>query len=320
MVDPMNASRASLPRWVLALVTSTIAAAFVTACASRGTPRPSDEPRPSAAADAAATTPADAVATTPTDAPERPAHDTPSAPQPRLAWVNPARCVSPCTYEPNDDLVRVDDRGVAAAAGAHRVHRSIQEPLRELVSAAHAAGHKLRIESAFRSYDDQEQLFKRIKQLGRAARAGHSEHQLGTAVDFRLPTTAAGNWLGEHAPAFGFALSYPSGKQRVTGYRPEPWHVRFVGLELAKELHTTGSTLEELFRARPTLGESGSCDDCPTASRKACGAITVAGACDGTVLQWCYDGALATVDCAASKQRCGRPRGSNDFDCLAPAR
>jgi hypothetical protein len=175
----------------------------------------------------------------------------------------------------------------------------------------------MRIESAFRSYDDQERLFKKIKQVGRAARPGHSEHQLGTAIDFRLPTTAAIRWLGEHAAEHGFALSYPDGKQRITGYRPEPWHVRFVGNELAKELREQATTLEELFRTRPQLGESGRCDDCPLpASRTACGAITAAGTCDGTVLQWCYDGALATVDCAASKQRCGRPAESDDHDCI----
>jgi D-alanyl-D-alanine carboxypeptidase len=254
------------------------------------------------------------------DATEQPAPspDAASPPLPRLAWVNPARCISPCAFAPAE-LVAVDDQGVPNSAGAHRVERSIQEPLRDLVSAARAAGHKLRIESAFRSYDEQARLFTRTKQVGRAARPGHSEHQLGTAVDFRLPTTAAGVWIAEHAPRFGFALSYPDGKQRVTGYRPEPWHVRFVGLELAKELGAGGSSLEELFRTRPELGESGRCDDCPTAaSRRACGAIAATGTCKGTVLQWCYDDALAMVDCAASKQRCGRARGTEQYDCLPP--
>jgi hypothetical protein len=176
----------------------------------------------------------------------------------------------------------------------------------------------VRIESAFRSYDDQMRLFGQIKQVGRAARPGHSEHQLGTAVDLRLPTSAAITWLAEHARDHGFALSYPNGKQRITGYRPEPWHVRFVGDELATQLHDNNWSLEELFRSRPDLGESGSCDDCPLpASRTPCGAIAAAGTCDGTVLRWCYDDALATVDCAASKQRCGRARTSDPYDCIA---
>ena len=309
----MSWLRESSPR---CLVVTALAGTLLAGCAGRGSSRaPSEEPRSPSPVGAVAPSPA--LAPEPTaPAPEEPA---PAPPPPRLPWLNPARCATPCTYDPGDDLVVVDDQGVADPAGTHRIHRSIHEPLRELVAAARAAGHKLRIESAFRSYDAQAQLFKRIKQAGRAARPGHSEHQLGTAVDFRLPTTAAIHWLGEHAPSFGFALSYPDRKQRVTGYRPEPWHVRFVGDELSRQLSSSGSTLEELFRARPELGESGSCDDCPApASRKACGAITAAGTCAGTVLQWCYDGALASVDCAASKQRCGRNRGANDYDCLGP--
>ena len=243
----------------------------------------------------------------------------PPPPPPKLAWVNPARCTLPCAYDPEPQLVRVDDLGVAAPAGAHRITASVEQPLRELLAAARTAGHEVKIESAFRSYDEQAQLFDRIKQAGRAARPGHSEHQLGTAVDLHLPTRKAIRWLAEHAFEFGFTHSYPDGKQRVTGYRPEPWHVRFVGTELVGELRRTGQTLEELFRSRPELGESGDCDDCTApSSRAACGAVTATGRCKGSVLQWCYDGALAMVDCAVSKQRCGRVRGADDFACIGP--
>jgi hypothetical protein len=176
----------------------------------------------------------------------------------------------------------------------------------------------MRISSAFRSYRDQARLFRAvtIKERGRAARPGHSEHQLGTAIDLRLPTTKAIEWLAEHAAQHGFALSYPPGKQRLTGYRPEPWHVRFVGPEVAAELHHQGWTLEEMFRARPDLGESGSCGDCPGAiSRARCGAVDAVGNCRGTVLTWCYDGALAAVDCAVSHQTCERGVDGSLPDC-----
>lgn len=293
---------------------------LLAACGSRpARPTAAEEPRapvddphaPDAAGAAAETRAASEIAVPPPD-------EVPAPLQPKLQWVNPSRCLAPCTYDPRDKLVRVDKHGAADPAGAHLVDRSIEEPLRALVAAAHAAGHKIRIESAFRSYDDQARVFRQIKQVGRAARPGHSEHQLGTAVDFRMPTTAAMDWLAEHAPDHGFVLSYPKGKQRVTGYRPEPWHVRFVGTELANELRSSGLTLEELLRARPDLGESGRCDDCPQpASRSSCGDIDAAGRCDGTVLTWCYDDALARVDCAAFKQRCGRARGSDVVDCIA---
>jgi zinc D-Ala-D-Ala carboxypeptidase len=287
---------------------------FVAGCGPRtARPTPTDEPRvPAGEHDTAGSVDA-AVTPTVTETVSSPSEPT----RERLAWVNPSRCVMPCTYAPQPRLVRVDKQGVADPAGGHLVDPVIQEPLRALVKAAHAAGHRLRIESAFRSYDDQARLFRENKQVGRVARPGHSEHQLGTTIDFRMPTLAAGDWLAEHAPDHGFVVSYPAGKQRITGYRPEPWHVRFVGQQVASELRTSGMILEELFRARPDLGESGGCGDCPQpVSRLACGDIDAAGTCDGTVLQWCYDDALASVDCAAFKQRCGRAPSSDVYDCI----
>ena len=192
-----------------------------------------------------------------------------------------------------------------------------QAALLTLLQAARAAGHELRLESAYRSYQDQARVFAEIKEPGRAARPGHSEHQLGTVADLRLPTSAAIDWLAAHAPDFGFALSYPPGKQKLTGYRPEPWHVRFVGRELAEELFTKKLILEEYFRAQPSLGESGSCADCPQpASQAACGEATPEGSCNGTVLTWCYEGTLAAVDCAVSDQQCGPVAGGAEHDCL----
>jgi D-alanyl-D-alanine carboxypeptidase len=226
--------------------------------------------------------------------------------------VNPSRCLSPCTYDPTPDLVSLDTAGKADAAGPHRVAREIVGPLHELLAAAAGAGHTLSINSAFRSYDEQARLHGSIKQPGRAALPGQSEHQLGTAVDLKLPSTEAGDWLAAHAAAFGFVCSYPPGKHKITGYRPEPWHVRYVGRPVAEEAHGAG-TLEELFRARPDLGVSGSCEDCPArARRKPCGAITAAGACRGPLLSWCYEGALATVDCSAFGQRCTAAGAGHD--------
>lgn len=236
---------------------------------------------------------------------------------PRLPWVNPARCLPVCAYDPAANLVRLNDRGDADEKGRHRVHGEILVPLQELLAAARAQGHELRLESAFRSYDDQARVFGSMKEAGRAARPGHSEHQLGLTVDLRLPTGAAIEWLAAHAKDHGFALSYPAFKQRITGYRPEPWHIRHVGVELARKLHESGGTLEELFRAHPELGESGSCGDCPLpASRMTCGDVPSGGRCERSVLVWCYDGALATVDCAVSGQRCGRSESGEGYDCI----
>lgn len=238
----------------------------------------------------------------------------------RLPWVNPARCLPSCAFDPSaaDGLVPVNSKGDDDLRGRVRIGKEIVEPLRALLQAALQAGHALRIESAYRSYKEQERLFATIKEAGRAARPGHSEHQLGTTVDLRLPTGAAITWLAGHAAEHGFVLSYPAGKQRITGYRPEPWHIRFVGRELAKALVERGLTLEEAFRDKPELGESGSCGDCPSpASQATCGAVTEAGECRGSVLFWCYDGALASVDCATSGERCGAERPGGEASCLA---
>lgn len=146
-------------------------------------------------------------------------------PPPRIAWVDPARCALPCTFEPA--LVRIDDDGKLVPDGEHQVDASVVEPLGRLLAAAAAAGYPVHVESGFRSYDEQAEVFRTTKQIGRAARPGHSEHQLGTAIDLDLATRGAYTWLAKHATDHGFVVSYPPDKHRTTGYRPENWHVRF---------------------------------------------------------------------------------------------
>jgi hypothetical protein len=232
----------------------------------------------------------------------------PDLPAP-LAWVNPARCLRPCTFDPASSLVEVDDAARPTPGGPHQVEALAQPPLRALLVSAAAAGHPLAVGSAYRSYLEQAMVFATTAQAGRAARPGHSEHQLGTAVDLTLPSSAAIDWLAVHAGDFGFALSYPPAQQRLTGYRPEPWHVRFVGRAVADTLRPPAAPLEALFRADRTLGDSGDCNDCPLdASRAPCPPAPPA--CEGTVLRWCYDGTETAVDCAASAQRC------TALDCL----
>ena len=88
------------------------------------------------------------------------------------------------------------------------------------------------------------------------AKPEHSEHQLGTALDFRsgsgveFTLEAFGKspeyvWLAEHAHEYGFVRSYPNGKESVTGYQAEPWHWRYVGIDHATQIKTAGITLYE---------------------------------------------------------------------------
>lgn len=122
-------------------------------------------------------------------------------------------------------------------------------------------GLSLWIASGFRSYATQSQLFQQyVDAHGVAeaetfsARAGHSEHQSGLAMDVNsisdsFAYTNEGIWLHNNAWRHGFILRYPRNKQGVTGYIYEPWHFRYVGYDLARKLYNNGSwlTVEEYF-------------------------------------------------------------------------
>jgi zinc D-Ala-D-Ala carboxypeptidase len=141
------------------------------------------------------------------------------------------------------------------------------DPLEQLLMAAHHAGVDFKIASAFRSYDYQRFVHadivatEGVDEADRiSARAGYSEHQTGLAMDLVTPghpgcdfepcfaTTPGGRWLSRHAWRFGFIVRYTRGDESVTGYAPEPWHIRFVGRALSTELHRTHTpTLEQFF-------------------------------------------------------------------------
>ena len=129
----------------------------------------------------------------------------------------------------------------------------------KMQSAAKEDGLNLKIVSGFRSYQDQVIVYNKwVNKDGKSvadtysARAGHSEHQSGLAMDLnwiskQFETTNEYKWLQANAYKYGFIMRYPKSKQEITGYIYEPWHYRYVGVELAKELYNNGDwiTLEE---------------------------------------------------------------------------
>ena len=126
----------------------------------------------------------------------------------------------------------------ARAAGQQVTLREfVIGPLRSLLSAAAGDGAEVYITSSYRSYGDQARLVaSNPDSEDEVARAGHSEHQLGTAVDLGGDT----DWLRENAPRFGFALSYPADRSpQWTCYRAEPWHFRYFGPERAQLIETS---------------------------------------------------------------------------------
>ncbi len=126
-------------------------------------------------------------------------------------------------------------------------------------AAASEAGLSMYVVSGYRSYSTQDGLYNRyVARDGQAeadtysARPGHSEHQTGLAIDVNSVTyafadTAEGQWLAANAHRFGFIIRYPKGKQEITGYAYEPWHIRFVGKALAPLVYDSGLCLEEYF-------------------------------------------------------------------------
>ena len=129
--------------------------------------------------------------------------------------------------------------------------------LQEMFDGAAADGITLWIVSGFRSYDTQYTIYNNyVARDGQgaadrySARPGHSEHQTGLAFDLNsleqsFGETAEGKWLKAHSWEYGFIIRYPEGKEDITGYMYEPWHVRYFGKEVAKSLYDSGLTLEE---------------------------------------------------------------------------
>ncbi len=129
--------------------------------------------------------------------------------------------------------------------------------LQKMFAAAKADGLNLFVCSGFRSYTTQKNLYERyVKRDGAAAadrysaRPGHSEHQTGLAFDINkadssFEGTPEAIWLAENSYKYGFIIRYPSGKEAVTGYKYEPWHVRYLGVEVATQVYNSGLCLEE---------------------------------------------------------------------------
>ena len=174
--------------------------------------------------------------------------------------VNKARPIEPRDWEPGR-LVRPD----VTTSGRHvRLRPVAADALATLAAAAQeATGERLVLVSGYRSAAYQERLYDRyVRRHGAAAdrfsaRSGHSEHQTGLAADVtqagveltRFGETPSSDWVEDHAWRHGFVVRYTRGNTHVTGYAPEPWHLRYVGPDLAAYLHHTGLTLEEALGA-----------------------------------------------------------------------
>ncbi|MEK7585883.1 MAG: M15 family metallopeptidase [Patescibacteria group bacterium] len=146
--------------------------------------------------------------------------------------------------------------------------REAGEAVVNMIKEAMADRIRIKVSSGFRDYSTQEIILNRNIKDGNknasvaVAKPGYSEHQLGTTVDLTGSSvnyaTASGKfdgspeakWLEEHSYEYGFIMSYPKGKEDITGYMYEPWHYRYVGINYAKEIIESGQTINQFLKAK----------------------------------------------------------------------
>jgi D-alanyl-D-alanine carboxypeptidase len=174
----------------------------------------------------------------------------------------------PSTYAPKD-LVLASNAGIRRGE-SYYLRNIIIADLKSIVDAAKADGIDLSIVSAYRSYQTQVDTYNYWLNKNNndvayvdtfSARPGHSQHQLGTTIDFStneigdslgdtFANTKASKWLSTNSYLYGFVLSFPKGYESITGYKYESWHFRYIGKENALEMKNSGMILENYLRQK----------------------------------------------------------------------
>lgn len=173
----------------------------------------------------------------------------------------------PEDYTPKN-LVTVNVPTVLPNPEIKQMRQVAADALKEMFDAAEEEGVILHARSGYRSYETQVQLFRNYaSNHGEeaankySARAGESEHQTGLVMDITSESvnlqitsdfgeTEEGQWVRDNAHTFGFIIRYPEGKSDITGYVYEPWHLRYLGEELATDVYESGLTYEEYLVER----------------------------------------------------------------------
>jgi len=180
----------------------------------------------------------------------------------------------PDNYAPND-LVYPNVRFIFSGnPDKKKMRQEAARALEEMFAGAKMDGILLAGASGYRSQATQKTLYNSyVKRDGKAAAdrysayPGHSEHQTGLAMDISgingkcaamdcFGESPEAKWLARHSHEYGFIVRYPKGKEQITGYQYEPWHMRYVGTEIATEIFENDFTLEEYFNiAIPVSGK-----------------------------------------------------------------
>lgn len=179
--------------------------------------------------------------------------------------VNKQRPLNPIDWAPEDLVLPAGTPNV----WGHPIRAEAASALEQMYAAASAAGVPFTITSGYRDFGMQQSIYEDLVAQGGVefadrdtARPGYSEHQTGLAVDLfgeegcRLDAcfgeTATGLWLRENAFQFGYILRYDDGQQATVGYTYEPWHFRYVGVDVSTAMHDQGiANLEDFFGLPP---------------------------------------------------------------------
>jgi len=159
-------------------------------------------------------------------------------------------------YIPND----LEEINIKYANKDKYLRKEAKEHFEKLAHDANLLGYKIIAVSAYRDYDYQDKLYNNyVSTYGLeyadmcSAKPGYSEHQTGLAVDVmgsnndynKFAESKEFEWMKNNAHLYGFILRYPKGKESITGYKYEPWHYRYVGIDNAYKIYNNNLTLEE---------------------------------------------------------------------------
>jgi LAS superfamily LD-carboxypeptidase LdcB len=182
-----------------------------------------------------------------------------------LVLINKERNL-PSDWSPDDLIIPNVSFPFKEDTPVKYLRKAAAEALEDLFEQAKSENINLCAISGYRSFETQQRIYNNeVKLYGQeqASKAvafpGQSEHQTGLAMDVSSPSmnytlresfgdSVEGKWLKEHAKDYGFIIRYPKDKEDITGYSYEPWHIRYVGEEVASSIMNNNITLEEYMR------------------------------------------------------------------------
>lgn len=190
---------------------------------------------------------------------------------PASLWlvVNKKRPLNPSSHAPTDLVTPDIPLRSSSGSSEMQVRKPVADALKLMTAQASKESVQLMLASGYRSYGLQTAVYNGyVKTQGRAvadsqsARPGYSEHQSGLSADIEpasrqcevedcFASTPEGKWLATNAYKYGFIVRYPKDAQKIVGYKYEPWHMRYVGIELSTELHRVGNPPLEIFFGLP---------------------------------------------------------------------